>query len=231
MLSIHDWLNAKIKGDYYDLGDIKLPTPLCNSIVSLDTIEEQFMDNLGTEIFSSESGYTPIFHEGSYEVGRVNVSIKDVVIDVGANIGLFSTLCANRGCTVYSIEPNEDALDYLRRIKELNPTFDIRIINKAISDSNGVIPFYSCKNNIGRNTICDDIVDFWGKGDLFNVTQAESITLDTFVKLNRINKLDFIKADIEGSEINLLKGATETLKKFKPKLSICTYHRLEDRRY
>jgi len=42
---------------------------------------------------------------------------------------------------------------------------------------------------------------------------------------NKNNKyLEFIKADIEGSEREMLKGAVKTLKKFTPKLSLCTYH-------
>lgn len=52
--------------------------------------------------------------------------------------------------------------------------------------------------------------------------------MDEFVKTNRIDKVDFIKADIEGMERNLLKGTELTIKMFKPKIAICIYHRLDD---
>ncbi len=41
--------------------------------------------------------------------------------------------------------------------------------------------------------------------------------------------MDFIKADIEGAERKMLKGAKETLRKYAPKLSICTYHLPDDK--
>ena len=53
-------------------------------------------------------------------------------------------------------------------------------------------------------------------------------TIDQFVSENQIRKVDFIKADIEGTERYMLKGATETLRRFAPKLAICTYHLKDD---
>jgi hypothetical protein len=55
-----------------------------------------------------------------------------------------------------------------------------------------------------------------------------AITLDAFVERNNIERVDFIKADIEGAERNMLRGAKRILREFAPKLSICTYH-LPDR--
>ena len=53
-------------------------------------------------------------------------------------------------------------------------------------------------------------------------------TIDAFVKENGILNIDFIKADIEGAERDMLYGARETLKYHAPKLAICTYHRADD---
>ena len=58
--------------------------------------------------------------------------------------------------------------------------------------------------------------------------KSRQITLDEFIERNGISRVDFIKADIEGMERNLLKGAGQTLKKFKPKLAFCTYHLPDD---
>ncbi len=54
-------------------------------------------------------------------------------------------------------------------------------------------------------------------------------TLDNWVKENGIERIDFIKADIEGAERNMLCGAKEILKRFEPKLAICTYHLPDDK--
>jgi hypothetical protein len=59
-------------------------------------------------------------------------------------------------------------------------------------------------------------------------------TLDEFVygnnknNSNKIKKVDFIKADIEGAERDMLKGATQVLREHAPKLAICTYHMSDD---
>jgi FkbM family methyltransferase len=56
----------------------------------------------------------------------------------------------------------------------------------------------------------------------------ELITLDSFVERHDIKRVDFIKADIEGAERNMLRGAQRILREFAPKLSICTYHLPDD---
>lgn len=59
--------------------------------------------------------------------------------------------------------------------------------------------------------------------------QIKQATLDSLVfKEKAIPRVDFLKMDIEGSERNALMGARETILKFKPKLSICTYHLKDD---
>ena len=55
-----------------------------------------------------------------------------------------------------------------------------------------------------------------------------SVSLDSFVSQRNISKLDFIKADIEGMERDFLFGAKETIKKFRPCLALCIYHRPDD---
>jgi hypothetical protein len=57
---------------------------------------------------------------------------------------------------------------------------------------------------------------------------AITISIDDFVSANGITKVDFIKMDIEGAELKALKGAKQTIKKFKPKLAIAIYHSMED---
>ena len=56
----------------------------------------------------------------------------------------------------------------------------------------------------------------------------ETITIDDFVKERKLERVDFIKSDIEGFERYMLQGAQETLKNFAPKLALCTYHLPDD---
>jgi len=55
----------------------------------------------------------------------------------------------------------------------------------------------------------------------------DTISIDEFVTCNNILKVDFIKLDIEGSELSALRGAKHTISKHRPQLAVCLYHRLE----
>ena len=57
--------------------------------------------------------------------------------------------------------------------------------------------------------------------------RIHTMSIDKLVEEKKLPKVDFIKLDIEGAEPDCLKGAAETIKKFRPKLAICIYHDLE----
>lgn len=161
------------------------------------------------------------FNEGPYEyIGKnINVTVNkgDVVLDLGANFGLFSAYAASIGCNVYSFEPLKKAVDeYLYEIQKLYG--NIEIIPKAVSNSIGCSRLKIDTENFGGSYISNDSI-------------GESIkteTIDNFVSSNSLDKIDFIKADIEGQECEMLEGAQETLRYYHPKLAICLYHKLQD---
>ncbi len=99
-------------------------------------------------------------------------------------------------------------------------------MEKALSDFKGTAEFSISVSNDGgnsSNTLFNERVD-----DHYKVVTVDTITIDSFVEENKIKKIDFIKADVEGAERYLLMGAKNILQKFAPKLSICTYHLSDD---
>ena len=58
--------------------------------------------------------------------------------------------------------------------------------------------------------------------------QVETVTIDALVASGAIERVDFIKLDIEGSELPALRGAAETLRRFRPRLAISAYHKHDD---
>ena len=100
----------------------------------------------------------------------------------------------------------------------------------------------NCRRNSINNIIVENIC-FWKETALLNFNidygsskitndntgvRVNTTTVDEYCVNNKIDKLDFLKMDIEGAEYEVLCGAKETIKKYKPKLAICVYHKPED---
>lgn len=144
-----------------------------------------------------------------------DITIKkgDVVIDVGAWIGDFSAYASAKGAKVYAFEPDPTNLKWLKKTVKLNK--NIIPIPLGLGNKEEKIGFIS-RSGGSR-------VDKYSNKNKINIT-----TLDNFAKKSKLDKIDFIKADIEGFERNMLMGASKVLKKYEPKLSICTYHLPDD---
>jgi len=101
-------------------------------------------------------------------------------------------------------------------------------IKKGLSDKTTTQNLFTHKD--GEN-ICTGNYTFMDRSsdqDFHADVSVETITLDDFVKERKLERVDFIKSDIEGFERNMLQGAQETLKNFAPKLALCTCHLPDD---
>jgi FkbM family methyltransferase len=147
----------------------------------------------------------------------------DYIIDGGACYGdtslYFAKLAGSTG-RVFAFEFVEENLSVYYKSLNLNPEYkyNIELIQK---------PLFSCSGAPLQPHI-------YGAGSSVKPTETQqdnsllSISIDDFVANRNLKKLDFIKFDIEGTELEALKGAKETIQKFKPKLAICLYHKTED---
>jgi FkbM family methyltransferase len=180
-------------------------------------------------------------HEGPYERKNVRLETGDITIDAGANIGDFTVLAAYKGARVHAFEPSKIIIEkYLKKTIDLNPKLsgEIVIAPYALSDIVGEAKFKFDSSNFGasqlqRETEEERIISIPAnkKEQKHNVDYIERVnltTLDTYVHQNNLKRVDFIKADIEGAERLMLKGARDVLRDFGPKLAICTYHLPDD---
>lgn len=160
--------------------------------------------------------------EGPYFYNKVQIDKGDIVIDAGAYMGIFSCFAASLGGIIYAFEPvSESREKYLSKITKIYP--NIIIVPYALADKKAEAEIFI---KGGGSTLFPEKAE---KIDC-RKEKVKTISLDEWVEENRIEKIDFIKADIEGAERLMLKGAFNVLKKFSPKLSICTYHFRVDRK-
>lgn len=130
------------------------------------------------------------------------------VIDVGANKGCFSLLSAklmNDCGRVLSFEPEPINCEWITRSIDANNYKCITLFQMALSDSDGKADLY-----IGEKSGFHSLISIAGNaGQKITVIQKR---LDTILSENKISKVDLIKIDVEGAELQVLKGAVETIK-------------------
>lgn len=202
-----------IAGSQININNFVFDNPLL-----FDNIKGVF--DCGDLILPSFFNDYSVIDEGSYEYDKVIVEKDDIVFDCGANVGSFSALALSKGAVVHSFEPIHETFllqeYYLRDYQN----FKLYLNNLGLSNHKDFIDFYIRDTNGANGYV--DIYDSLSK------QQCEVTTIDEYVKEKNLQKVDFIKADIEGAERDMLVGAIDTIKKFKPKLSICTYHLNDD---
>jgi len=217
------------KESYFDFNGIKLPD-VTNDKEKIKGLVIMFEDTFSVPLYYNDNydkSMVTVLDKGmlegpyGYTDGVFDVTVKsgDIVIDAGAWIGDFSAYAANKGATVYAFEPVKETFEWLQKCAELNDG-EIYPIQKGLSDSNGDLQITINTKSSGSNSLVNVKTD--------NCESITITTLDKFVEENKIEKIDFIKADIEGAERNMLQGATNVLKTFAPKLAICTYHLPDD---
>lgn len=121
--------------------------------------------------------------------------------------------------TVIAVEPFEDSFRILEE-RTKNLKCKIIIINKAVWDKNIKIPLKVFNNTVSCR-IVDDNPSLAGP----DIKMIDCITLDNLVAEIKPERLDMIKMDIEGAEIEALKGATNTIEKYSPRFAVASYHK------
>lgn len=143
-------------------------------------------------------------------------SNDEMFVDIGAYDGdtilKFVRTVNNKYSKIIAFEPDSQSYKKLNRIILENDLKSISTFNNGIWNKKGKLNF----NAIGKiqSAICD-------KG-------SNEIDVDTLDNILFDIPVTFIKMDIEGAEKEAIEGGKEIIKKYKPKLAICVYHKFED---
>jgi FkbM family methyltransferase len=170
------------------------------------------------------SNVSATFLSGQYHFERDGVRIEpsagDHAIDGGGCFGDTALAFAHEvgeGGRVYTFDPIQRHCRIMQEALQMNRRLAprVRIFDTGLSDvSTPRRPNEEKAETINPGARLD--------GDL------PTCTIDELVAGGDIERIDFIKLDVEGSELSTLRGATQSIRKWKPKLAISLYHRPED---
>lgn len=135
-----------------------------------------------------------------------------IVIDVGSYDGGTCLRFTERGFKVYGFEMDKNLFGYAAKVAKEN---NFVVENFGLGSHKHTANYLPLD---GGSTHLDD-----------NGSEvAQIITLDSYVRKKNIPRVDLIKLDVEGAELDVLKGAAVTISRFKPILLISAYHKWDD---
>lgn len=148
------------------------------------------------------------------------VKLDNVVLDAGANCGhlsIYFSKLVGKGGKVYAFEPDKFNIERINKNINLNQNVsdNIKIEELLLWDENQLVDFYEA-GTVGSSAVWIPDTD--------KCVQKEAVRIDDWVIRNNIQKLDFIKMDIEGAEIEALDGCIQTIQNLRPNFAIASYH-------
>ncbi|HTS28861.1 MAG TPA: FkbM family methyltransferase [Bryobacteraceae bacterium] len=160
-----------------------------------------------------------------YDGDEVAVKSGDVVLDCGANVGVFTRTALNRGARlVVAIEPAPATVVCLRRNFEKEIADGrVMVVPKGVWDHTDVLDLAEAGDG---DTTGDSFV--LGQDAKSHKVKVPLTTIDILAGELNLPRVDFIKMDIEGAEKQALRGGTETIRKFHPRMAIASEHLPDD---
>ena len=152
-----------------------------------------------------------------------------VVIDAGANIGVFSvfaSLLAPRG-QVYAFEPVKKTYEVLKKNTAAFPC--ITALHQGLGKEEKMEEILTSSGSAGMSALADSELAVKNKRFFNGTEKVEITTLDRAMEKENIPRVDFIKIDTEGYEAQVLEGARRTIQKWKPIIAMSAYHNKNDK--
>jgi len=137
----------------------------------------------------------------------------DTIFDIGANIGWYSNHLSKKlpNAKIYSFEPIPETFLQLKQNTELNDSKNILLNNIALSNKIEKLVFYYSPTVTGASSLVNIT-----ENENMNRLECDTTTLDHYFFKNKLNKIDFIKCDVEGAELFVFEGGETIINKYKP---------------
>ena len=142
---------------------------------------------------------------------RANLPTDSVVIDAGGNIGVTALLLSNLlpDGHVHVFEASPANADFLQQNMEINQITNCTVNRVALGDQPGLVTMH------GMGPASHVALDYMTQG-MVSGGSVPMITLDSYMRDCQLDRVDFIKMDVEGFEPAVLDGASALLRRFRP---------------
>ena len=164
--------------------------------------EDQYLDHLA---LGGEANFD--------EFAKDQVPQNANIFDIGANIGFVSALFSvrNPDANIYAIEPGFDNYNFLKKNIEVNNLKNVYPLNVAASFENSIGSF----NEHSAWGYLDSV-----ENNSTGHHQVEVTTIDSLILKLGLKKIDLIKVDVEGFELQVFEGMSDTIKIYSPKIIV-----------
>lgn len=168
--------------------------------------------------------YFEVFHNNCHRFDTCSTKLlaNDVVIDAGCCEGYFAMLALEKGASkVYCFEPGRTIGSCLKQTfsNEID-NGHIEIVPMLLGNINCYFKFLEDPDDPTTGRLLPETVDM----EVMNTYPVEMTTLDFFRTSRCLDKVDFIKIDVEGAEPEVIKGAKDIIKHFAPRIAVAVYH-------
>ena len=170
-------------------------------------------------IITGDAGYLPLAAHGEYEHPRIGPRCGEIMIDggvsdmVGAQMAFAKSV--GPGGQVHGFEPIPWMAEKAREQLSAWPWYKLH--TAGLAQKRGQAAFASLRDS---SHIC--------AGDGEGTVRCDLVSIDEVVEEQGLESVDCIKLDVEGGELDALRGAENTIRRFWPRLVICLYHKPED---
>lgn len=213
LVRLYTFYSPVRKGKYrlYEYFLRRVKNPPANLVVK--TKDGRFLNcKLANKMFDT------VFFLGEYEFAISEIVSKIIekdfiCVDAGANYGWYATLFAKLGAKeVHAFEPVPPTFADLRANYELaGKPENLAINNVALGDEEKMIKLHIFENTPNGHAS----ISAQGK-EKFETYEAKMIKLDHYLRENKVERVDFIKVDVEGAELAFLRGAESVFKQAQP---------------
>lgn len=172
-------------------------------LINVDNIELKILDLSTSQTMMHIK--EQVFDYDEYGLRKMKYNSGDVIIDIGANVGSVSLYLGKKYpfLKIFSFEAHPINYENLLKNIEINDIKNITAYNLAVfSKDNEKLKITLNPNNTGSSSLFKI-----NENDIVNTFEVKTISLDTIINENKIDRIKFLKLDCEGSEFDILESS------------------------